>query len=78
MAPGAYVKHRRYEGVRRQMLESSAGLRNVTEAALEFGFSHLGRFAAEYRGLFGELPSETLARRRRRSAAPGRFNTPPC
>lgn len=32
----------------------------VTEIALRSGFSHLGRFASEYRQLFGESPSETL------------------
>lgn len=29
------------------------------DAALEFGFHHLGNFAADYRKLFGERPSET-------------------
>ena len=34
--------------------------RNITEVALDYGFSHLGRFSSDYRKLFGELPSETV------------------
>lgn len=36
----------------------------VTEAALEFGFSHFGRFAQSYAARFGEKPSETVKRAR--------------
>ena len=36
----------------------------VTDAALESGFVHLGRFATAYRQRFGESPSETLRRAR--------------
>lgn len=32
---------------------------NVTDAALQHGFGHLGRFSAYYRDRFGELPSQT-------------------
>ena len=32
-----------------------------SEIASRWGFSHLGRFAVEYRLRFGEDPSETLA-----------------
>jgi AraC family ethanolamine operon transcriptional activator len=32
----------------------------VTDVALEFGFWHLGRFAEQYKGMFGESPHETL------------------
>ena len=34
----------------------------VTAVALNSGFTQLGRFAAEYRRAFGELPSATIAR----------------
>ena len=33
---------------------------NVSDIATKWGFSHFGRFAKEYKGLFGVLPSETL------------------
>jgi AraC family ethanolamine operon transcriptional activator len=33
---------------------------NVSDIATKWGFSHFGRFAKEYRSLFGVLPSETL------------------
>lgn len=35
---------------------------SVTQVALRFGFGNLGRFAVEYRRLFGESPSHTLRR----------------
>jgi AraC-like DNA-binding protein len=38
---------------------------NVTVLAMGFGFTHMGRFAVEYRQRFGESPSETLRRQRR-------------
>ena len=40
----------------------------VTTVALDCGFTHLGRFAQEYARQFGEPPSETLRRARRRQA----------
>lgn len=43
----------------------------VTSVALDYGFTHLSRFAQQYARHFGEPPSETLRRARRRQAASG-------
>lgn len=37
---------------------------SVTSIALDWGFDHLGRFAASYKKRFGETPRETLKRTR--------------
>jgi len=37
----------------------------VAQVAVKYGFLHFGRFAAQYRARFGELPSETLRGQRR-------------
>jgi len=47
---------------RRALLAGERGGPTVTEIAMTFGFYQLGRFATEYRTLFGELPSTTLSR----------------
>jgi transcriptional regulator GlxA family with amidase domain len=64
MSPQEYVKVRRLNRVRRQLLvvdcEQSA---RVTDVAMQHGFTHLGRFAGEYRRYFGESPRETLPTR---------------
>jgi len=33
---------------------------NVSDIAIKWGYSHFGRFAKDYKALFGVLPSETL------------------
>ena len=44
----------------RRALHQAAPDTTVTDVATEFGFWELGRFAVEYKALFGEAPSETL------------------
>jgi AraC-like DNA-binding protein len=60
MSPMYYLWLRRmnlaYQGLKRHSQTS------VTATAMNFGFWHLGRFADEYRSLFGESPNATLAR----------------
>jgi transcriptional regulator GlxA family with amidase domain len=49
-------------------LEAAGRETSVTGVAFDCGFNHLGRFAGEYTRRFGESPSETLRRARRRRA----------
>lgn len=64
LPPQRYLRMRRLNGVRRDLRDGDPGSLRVTEVAMRWGFWELGRFAREYRALFGERPSETLARRR--------------
>jgi AraC-like DNA-binding protein len=69
VSPMAYLKKFRLGAVRQEILED-ASVRNISVIAMCWGFSHLGRFASEYRKLFNETPSATLQRseaRRNRS-----------
>jgi transcriptional regulator GlxA family with amidase domain len=56
-----YLRGVRLELARR-MLADPAPLTTVADAAMAAGFTHLGRFSAEYRRRFGERPSQTLVR----------------
>jgi adenylate cyclase len=49
----------------RQALENAGPEGSVTDIALSNGFAQLGRFAAEYRRAFGELPSRTMLKGKR-------------
>ena len=59
--PRQAIERKRLYQVRKELLCGALG-RTVTSVALECGVLHLGRFAASYRRLFGENPSDTLAR----------------
>jgi AraC-like DNA-binding protein len=67
--PTAYLRRVRLQLVRDELLRSGKEA-NVTAAALQHGFSHLGRFSAHYRAIFREDPSVTLRRGRAASARP--------
>jgi AraC-like DNA-binding protein len=58
--PMKYVKQLRLESAQRALLAAKTGTVTVTDVAMEHGFFQLGRFSADYRRVFGELPSETL------------------
>ena len=62
ISPIAYLKRQRLEAAHRKLLAAEPLTTSVTEVATQWGFFHLGRFARDYRQLFGELPSETLKR----------------
>ena len=46
--------------VRRDLRQGSASDTRVGDVAAKWGFWHLGRFAGDYKAMFGELPSETV------------------
>ena len=58
-----YLRLRRLWLVRRRLL---AGAESVKAPALAYGFWHLSDFSRSYRQQFGEAPSATLERGRRR------------
>ncbi len=60
MSPMHYLALRRMN-LARQELQRRNSQTTVTATAMNFGFWHLGRFAEEYRSMFGESPSATLA-----------------
>lgn len=59
--PIKYLRTLRLNGVRRTLRHSSDTEGSlIADVAARWGFWHLSHFAAEYKALFGELPSETL------------------
>ncbi|MEU8132461.1 AraC family transcriptional regulator [Streptodolium elevatio] len=61
MSPIEYVRQLRLDGVHQDLKRIAEGTtkETVTDAALRWGFTHLGRFSGTYRAEFGMLPSQT-------------------
>ena len=68
LGPMAYVRNLRLCRVRHDLQGSGHDDDSVSSAARRWSFTHMGQFSHDYRVLFGEMPSETLARRRREPA----------
>lgn len=60
LGPMAYLKYLRLNAVRSQLRAAPAAA--IADVAGAFGFHHAGNFAADYRRLFRERPSDTLRR----------------
>lgn len=60
MPPMTYLRHLRLARVHEQLRQADPALHTVTDIAYRYGFTHMGRFAAEYRARYGRRPSETL------------------
>ena len=65
--PSKYVRLHRLKLVHEALQTADPSTTSVTQIAAEYGFSEFGRFAAEYRKLFGERPSASLYRTTRKS-----------
>ena len=60
LGPHRYLMHRRLHLVRSALRAADRSRDTVARIAADFGFWELGRFAQDYKALFGELPSRTL------------------
>ena len=56
--PGTYLRTIRLRAVRQDLLDP-LNQQSVREICLKWGFFHFGRFAATYRTVYGENPSDT-------------------
>jgi AraC-like DNA-binding protein len=63
VSPMRHLRNIRFAQVREALMRADPE-ENVTAAAMRLGFTHMGRFAVEYRRHFGESPSQTLRKPR--------------
>jgi AraC-like DNA-binding protein len=68
LGPMAYVRNLRLCRVRHDLLDHAD---SVSSAARRWSFTHMGQFSHDYRALFGEMPSKTLAAHQRAAKATG-------
>jgi AraC family ethanolamine operon transcriptional activator len=60
VGPGLWLRLKRLDGARRDLLAAEGSDRTVSDIAMKWGFWHLGRFSAYYAALYGEPPSRTV------------------
>lgn len=63
--PLEYLKCRRLNAVRSQLLKADRPPLTVTQIAMNHGFGYLSYFSRDYKALFDESPPKTLSRMRR-------------
>jgi AraC family transcriptional regulator, ethanolamine operon transcriptional activator len=63
-SPKRYYLNMRLHSARAALSGQASEGTTVTRVATEYGFYELGRFASQYKALFGESPSRTLRRHR--------------
>ena len=73
--PQIYVMRLRLHRIRHDLASDEERACTVALIANQWGISELGRMARRYRDLFGEFPSDTLAKQRPRTST-GRRDDP--
>lgn len=61
LTPLGFLRLKRLHRARRMLMTIPRGEATVADIVCRNGFYELGRFATTYKGLFGELPSQTMA-----------------
>ncbi len=59
--PMAFIRSQRLSRNRAELMRATADA-SISETARKYGFTHMGQYSRDYRRLFGETPSLTLAR----------------
>lgn len=72
LGPGQWLRSRRLDGARRDLMRAAETGQTVTEIAARWGFFHFGRFSATYSQFFGEAPSRTVRGSRTLAVRPSR------
>ena len=57
---------KKLERVYSTLMDPVQNIQNITAIALDYGFTHLGRFSEIYKATYGVLPSESLRQRQSR------------
>ena len=70
--PRNFIRQKKLEQVYATLMDPARSIINVTAVALDYGFSHLGRFSEFYRSTYGVLPSDALRNRLAGKAARSR------
>ena len=64
VTPKTYLEAYRLNAVRKMLRLADPANTYVADVANRWGFWHMGKFARDYRTLFGELPSQTMGQAR--------------
>ena len=60
IGPMRFLKERRMEAVRMELINAQPENIKVSDVALRYGFTELGKFSLLYKSIYNEKPSETL------------------
>lgn len=60
VGPMRYLKERRLEAVRMELISARPETTDVSDIALRYGFTELGKFSLLYKSVYNEKPSDTL------------------
>ena len=64
--PKNFIRQKKLERVYATLMDPACKVANITSVALDYGFTHLGRFSEFYKATFGKLPSDSLRERQLR------------
>jgi len=59
-SPKNFIRRRKLEKVHEALTDPACKIPNVTAIALDYGFTHLGRFSELYKSTYGVLPSQAI------------------